>query len=113
MKAEGWVMLIHYITAIILVIVLTAHLLLHSPFIGLNFETSLNFDIAKSNLQGLSPLFALLVIAAVIHGVNGLRILLLELSQNKGWSIFVNILAVILTIALLVVGLSTLVGVLG
>ena len=113
MKAESWVMLLHYITAIILVVVLTAHLLLHSPFAGLDFETSLNFDIARSNLQGFSPLFALLVIAAVIHGVNGLRILLLELSQNKGWSVFVNALAVILIIALLALGLSTLFGVLG
>ncbi len=113
MKGESWVMLLHYITAIILVVVLTAHLLLHSPFVGLDFESSLNFDVAKSNLQGLSPLFALLVIAAIIHGVNGLRVLLLELSQNKGWNVFVNVLAVILAIALLAIGLSTLVGVLG
>lgn len=113
MKAESWVMLLHYITAIILVVVLTAHLLLHSPFVGLDFETSLKFDIAKSNLQGFSPVFALLVIAAVIHGVNGLRILLLELSQNKGWNIIVNIFVVVLIIALLIVGLSTLAGVFG
>lgn len=111
MKVESWVTLIHYITAIVLVVVLAAHLLLHSPFVGMDFEKSLSYDVVKSNLQYLSPVFALLVVAAVVHGINGLRILLLELSQNRGWNVFVNVLAVILVIALLVLGLTTLVSV--
>jgi len=111
MGRESWVMLIHYITAIILVVALTAHLLLHSPFAGLDFESSLSFINVAGNLKNLGPLFFVLLLAAVIHGVNGLRILLLELWQNKGWNLFVNIIAIVLIVALIAIGTMTLIGV--
>lgn len=104
-------MFVHYITAIILAVVLTAHLLLHSPFVGIDLEKTLDFEYVFGNLKGYGMIFGLLLFAAVIHGVNGLRVLLLELSQNRGWNVFVNILTVILAVALLAIGLTTLAGV--
>jgi succinate dehydrogenase hydrophobic anchor subunit len=106
---ESWNMLLTYVTAMVLVFVLTFHLLLQSPIAGKAFEDTLSFGYATGNLEYYRAVFGLLLFAGVIHGFSGLRVLVLEWLHPKkmGWLLNLGILAVMAF--LLAVGTVTLV----
>jgi succinate dehydrogenase membrane anchor subunit len=106
---ESWNMLLTYLTAAALVFVLTFHLLLQSPLVGKAFEDTLSFGVATGNLVYYRVVFGLLLVTAVIHGFNGVRVLVLEwLHPTKmGW--LLNLVILVLMAFLLAVGTVTLV----
>ncbi|HYC11411.1 MAG TPA: hypothetical protein VEC02_01965 [Nitrososphaerales archaeon] len=108
---ESWSMLLTYITALILVFVLTIHLLLESPLTGVPLEATLTFGYATGNLMYYKVVFGLLLFAAVIHGINGLRVIAIEWlhPRKKAW--LVNLLAVVLIGFFLALGSYTLIAV--
>jgi len=75
---ESWNMVVTYVTAAILVFVLTFHLLLHSPLAGKAFDATLTFGYATGNLAYYQVIFGFLLYAAVIHGFNGIRAMAAE-----------------------------------
>jgi len=90
-------MLITYVTAMILVFVLTFHFVLQGPLAGKSFESTLTFGYATGNLGEFSLIFALLLFAAVIHGFNGIRAIALEWlhPQRRAWLLNLTVLALI------------------
>ena len=99
-------MILMYATAIILIFALTFHILLHSPLTGKMFEATLNFGYVRANLIYYRLLFALVVYAAVIHGMSGLRAVLLEwMHPRRSWIVTFPI--VMLLAFLLAVGIVT------
>jgi len=105
---ESWGMLLTYITAMVLVVVLTIHLLLESPLTGVQLDATLLFPVAKANLVYFKVVFGLLLYAAVIHGINGLRVIALEWFHPRRSVWLLNLLAILLTGFFLALGSYTL-----
>lgn len=105
---ESWNMLLTYATAMILVFVLTFHFLLESPLTGVPFESTLDFGHATGNLVDFRLFFGLLLFAAVLHGFNGVRVILLEWlhPQRRIWVL--NLAVISLTAFFLALGTYTL-----
>lgn len=106
---ESWSMVLTYISAMVLVFVLTFHLLLQSPLTGMGFEDTLTFGYATGNLVYYKIVFGLLLFAAVIHGLNGLRVVALEWLHPRKRVWLLNLVAVVLMAFFLAVGTYTLV----
>ncbi len=106
---ESWSMVVTYVSAMILVFVLTFHLLLQSPLTGRVFEETLSFNYAINNLVYYKALFGLLLFAAVIHGMNGLRVMAIEWLHPKSLGWLLNLIVVVLMAVFLAVGTFTLV----
>jgi succinate dehydrogenase hydrophobic anchor subunit len=103
-------MLLTYLTAIVLVFVLSLHLLLESPLSGSPFEDTLTFGVATGNLVYFKLVFGFLLFAAIIHGFNGVRVIVLEwLHPRRAWPLSLLILA--LMAFFLAVGSYTLIAV--
>lgn len=105
---ESWNMLLTYLTAMILVFVLTFHLLLQSPLTGESFESTLTFGYATGNLVYFKLVFGLLLFAAILHGFNGVRTIALEWfhPQKRAW--LLNLIIVSLMAFFLALGSYTL-----
>jgi len=108
---ESWSMLVTYVTAAVLVFVLTFHLLLESPLSGRALEDTLGFGYATNNLIYYKVVFGLLLFTAVVHGLNGVRLMALEWlhPQRRAW--LLNLLVLVLMGFFLAVGTYTLVRV--
>jgi succinate dehydrogenase hydrophobic anchor subunit len=102
-------MLATYVTAILLVFVLTLHLLLESPISGKSLEDTLTFGVATSNLVYYQVVFGLLLFAAIIHGLNGIRAIAVEWLHPTRLRLLLNIIIVALMAFFLAVGTYTLV----
>ena len=85
-----------YITAIILIFVLSFHLIERvpglSPLGAKSYEDSVKIGVVKKAYSSYGWILATLLIVALFHGLNGLRGMLLELRQGRGWRIFVEVL---------------------
>lgn len=106
---ESWSMLATYITGSLLVFVLTFHLLLHSPLTGMAFDQTLLFPNATGNLIEYQVVFGLLLLAAVIHGFNGIRVIVVEWLHPRRFAWLLNLTILLLMIFFLAVGTITLV----
>jgi len=106
---ESWVMLIVYATAIILIFTLTFHLLLQSPLTGLSFQETLSFAYVSRNLLYYRVIFGLLLYAATIHGMIGLRTVILEWLHPKSYTWAINLMTVVVMAAVLALGTLTLI----
>jgi len=106
---ESWNMLLTYVTAAVLVFVLTFHLLLQSPLAGKAFEDTLSFGSATGNLVYYRVVFGLLLLTALIHGFNGLRVLAIEWLHPKKMGWLLNLVILMLMAFLLAVGTVTLI----
>jgi succinate dehydrogenase / fumarate reductase membrane anchor subunit len=102
-----------YITAIALIFVLTFHLMERvpglSPLSGETYEDTLKSENVAQAYNSYSIVLGILLVAALFHGFNGLRGILLEMRQGRGWSLFVNVLTWILFVGFAVWGLRTIV----
>ena len=106
---ESWIMLLMYALAIILIFVLTFHLLLVSPLTGRSFADNLSYSYVLNNLTYYRIIFGLLLYAATIHGLNGLRIVLIEWLHPGKYQWIINVIIVALMALLLAVGTYTLI----
>ncbi len=108
LMSESWSMLVTYLTALVLVFALTLHLLLQSPLTGMPFEDTLTFGYATGNLVYFRLVFGLLLFAAVIHGLNGVRAILVEWLHPEKRSWLLNFIIVALMGFFLALGSYTL-----
>jgi succinate dehydrogenase hydrophobic anchor subunit len=106
---ESWNMVVTYISAIVLVFVLTFHLLLQSPLAGKPFEETLSFSYASGNLVYYKVVFGLLLFVAVVHGLNGVRVIALEWLHPKKLGWLLNLAVVALMAFFLALGTFTLI----
>jgi len=111
---ESWSMILTYFSAMVLVFVLTFHFLLQGPLSGKPFEGAegvLAFSYATGNLTSFEVVFGLLLYGAILHGLNGLRVIMLEWlhPQKKAW--LLNLIVVALMAFFLALGSYTLVAV--
>jgi succinate dehydrogenase hydrophobic anchor subunit len=106
---ESWNMVVTYVTAALLVFVLTFHFLLHSPISGKAFEDTLSFGYATGNLVYYQVIFGVLLYAAVIHGFNGLRVMAVEWLHPKRRAWLLNAAVFLLMAFFLAVGTVTLI----
>jgi len=112
MKA-GTIALIQYVTAILMILLVAWHVAARIPWLrGVeNLPSTMSPEIIYDEVDRFWPLLLLLSIAVVIHGVNGLRGMLLEWAgSNERLRFAVNILSIIAIIALLLVAIHTIVG---
>jgi len=106
---ESWNMIVTYITAVILVFVLTFHLLLHSPLSGKAFDATLSFGYATGDLTYYQVIFGLLLFTAVIHGFNGIRAMAIEWLHPTRRAWLLNVIVFVLMAFFLAVGTVTLI----
>lgn len=106
---ESWNMLVTYITGALLVFVLTFHLLLHSPLMGAAFDDTLLFPNATGNLIDYQVVFGVLLLAAVVHGFNGIRAMAIEWLHPRRFGWLLNLIIVLLMAFFLAVGTTTLI----
>jgi len=106
---ESWNMVVTYLTAAILVFVLTFHLLLHSPLTGKALDATLSFGYATGNLTYYQVIFGFLLFAAVIHGLNGIRAMAIEWLHPTRRAWLLNVIVFVLMAFFLAVGTVTLV----
>ena len=99
---ESRLMLLQYATALAAVVLVSIHLVMQG--VSVPYSTAISFGNILSiyrNWIYASFLEALLVVV-LVHGFNGLRIILSELKQSRPWTTWVDIgtvLAVIVTVA--------------
>jgi succinate dehydrogenase hydrophobic anchor subunit len=108
---ESWNMLLTYVTAMVLMFVLTFHLLLESPLTGSLLDSTLSFNIATGNLAYFKLVFGILLFAAFLHGLSGVRAIALEWFHPTRRAWLLNLVIAVLMAFFLAVGSYTLVAV--
>lgn len=95
-------MQLQYATAVAALVLVAFHLLMQGVLVpysqALDFQRVLS--IYRSWIDG--SLLELLLVVVLLHGFNGLRIILLEWRQTAGWTLWVNggiVVASILAVA--------------
>lgn len=83
---ESRLMLVQYATAVAAVVLVSFHLLMQGVFVP--YSSAISFDTILSIYgNGLYAAFLeILLVVVLVHGFNGLRIILHELRQTKPWS---------------------------
>lgn len=101
---ESTIMKIHYITGLAALFTVAVHIMMR---LIMPFSMSLEYENVVANYQNI--LYALLLesilVLISIHGFNGLRVMLLELRQDKIWEKFVILST--LAAMLVVIGYGT------
>jgi succinate dehydrogenase / fumarate reductase, membrane anchor subunit len=90
---ESQIMKIHYMTGIAAMFVVAVHILMR---LIMPYNLSLEYENVILNYQNLpyAMLLESMLILIAIHGFNGLRIILLEMRQSKGWENFTTIITI-------------------
>jgi succinate dehydrogenase / fumarate reductase, membrane anchor subunit len=106
MLRESQIMKIHYITGIAALFVVAVHILMR---LIMPFSVSLEYDNVIANYHNMPYVVLLesILVLIAIHGFNGLRVILLELRQSKGWEDGVTILTVAAMIVVVAFGTRT------
>ena len=106
---ESKLMLVQYATAVAAVVLVSFHLLMQGVLVPYADAISFN-TILSIYSNGLYAAFLeLLLVVVLVHGFNGLRIILHELRQSRGWSRSVDIGTVAATVASVGYGTRTIV----
>ena len=104
---ESRLMLIQYVTAIAAVALVSVHLLMQGVLVpyssAIDFQHILSFY--RSWVNG--ALLEILLFVVVVHGFNGLRIILLEWRQGITWTRGVNWASLLVTAGVLAYGTRT------
>lgn len=105
---ESQIMKIHYITGIAAIFVVAVHILVR---LVVPFELSLEYDYIIANYKNIFYVLILesILVLISIHGFNGIRIILLELRQNKSWENMVTVVTISGMIALIAYGTRTII----
>ena len=99
---ESRLMLIQYATAVAAVALVSVHLIMQG--IIYPYTTAISFDnILSIYKNGFYAIFLeALLIVVLVHGINGVRIILHEIRQTKPWTRLVDagtIVAILVTVA--------------
>jgi len=108
MLKESQIMKIHYITGIAAIFVVAVHIFMR---LIVPFGSSLEYDYIISNYKNIFYVLILesILVLISIHGFNGIRIILLELRQNKAWENMITIMTISATIVLIAYGTRTII----
>lgn len=101
--------MIQYVTGVLAVILVTVHLLLQGVLVPYSQAISFNQVLSLYRNLFYSSLLELLLVVILIHGFNGLRIILLELRQGKSYEDTINAIIFVVTIAMIIYGTRTIV----
>lgn len=88
---ESKLMLVQYATAVVAVVLVSIHLIMQGVI--LPYDTAILFNNILSIYQnGFYAVFLeLLLVVVLVHGFNGVRIILLEWRQSAPWSRWVDV----------------------
>lgn len=108
MLRESQIMKIHYITGIAALFVVAVHILMR---VVMPYNLSLEYENVILNYQNLpyAMLLESILVLIAIHGFNGLRIILLELRQSKGWENFVTVVTIVGMMGIIAYGTRTII----
>ena len=101
-------MRIHYITGLAALFVVAVHILMR---LIMPFHTNLQYSNVIANYHNFPYVVLLesILVLLAIHGFNGLRIMLLELRQNRTWENGVTISTIAAMIAIIAFGTRTII----
>ena len=106
---EARLMQLQYATAIAALVLVALHLLMQGVLVpyaeAISFQRVLS--LYRSWIDG--SLLEVLLVVVLAHGFNGLRIILLEWRQSRGWSTWVNRGALIAALLAMAYGTRTVV----
>jgi succinate dehydrogenase / fumarate reductase membrane anchor subunit len=96
---ESKLMLLQYVTAVAAVILVAFHLLMQGVLVP--YDKAISFENLLSVYRnGFYIVFLeILLVVVLVHGFNGVRIILQEWRQTKAWSRWVNVATVVAIIA--------------
>ena len=96
---ESRLMLVQYATAVVAVVLVSVHLIAQGVLYP--YATAISFgNILSIYRNGLYALFLeSLLIVVLVHGFNGVRIILHEWRQTAPWSRWVDIGTILVTVA--------------
>ncbi len=105
---ESQIMKIHYITAIAALFVVAVHILMR---LIIPYNMSLQYENVVVNYHNIpyALLLESILLLIAIHGFNGLRVILLELRQNKTWENGITIFTITAMIAIIAYGTRTII----
>jgi succinate dehydrogenase / fumarate reductase membrane anchor subunit len=105
---ESQIMKIHYITGVAAIFVVALHIMMR---LVVPFEQSLEYDYIIANYKNIVYVLVLEAILVLIsvHGFNGIRIILLELRQNRAWENMVTVVTISAMIGLIAYGTRTII----
>jgi len=108
MLRESQIMKIHYITGIAALFVVAVHIMMR---LIMPFNISLEYENVIANYHNLPYVVLLesILVLIAIHGFNGLRVILLELRQNKAWEDGVTIMTIVAMMAVIAYGTRTII----
>ena len=108
MLHESQIMKIHYITAIAALFVVAVHILMR---LIMPYDMSLQYENVVVNYRNIpyALLLESILVLIAIHGFNGLRVILLELRQNKTWENGITIFTITAMIAIIAYGTRTII----
>ena len=108
MLHESQIMKIHYITAIAALFVVAVHILMR---LIMPYNMSLQYENVVVNYHNIAYALLLesILVLIAIHGFNGLRVILLELRQNKIWENGITIFTITAMIAIIAYGTRTII----
>ena len=105
---ESQIMKIHYVTGIAAIFVVAIHILMR---IVVPFEMSLEYDYIIANYKNIFYVLILesILVLISVHGFNGIRVILLELRQNKAWENMITVVTISAMIAIIAYGTRTII----
>ena len=94
--------IVQYITAILLIFLLTWHLVIRVPWLrGVEtFKDTLSPNLVYHEINAYGVLLLVFAYAALLHGFNGLRGILLEWTSGK----YKNLITIVIVILIVVFG---------
>jgi succinate dehydrogenase / fumarate reductase membrane anchor subunit len=109
MIKESQIMKIHYVTGLAALFVVAVHIIVR--LLTPSFSLSLVYENVIKNYHNMpyALLLESILVLISIHGFNGLRIMLLELRQNKRWEDGVTVFTLVATIAIIAYGTRTII----
>jgi len=106
---ESNLMLIQYVTAVAAIVLVAIHLLMQGVLVP--YSTAIDFQqvlsVYRSWVNG--ALLEILLVVVVVHGFNGLRVILLEWRQSVSWTKAVNWATLVVVVAVVGYGTRTVV----
>jgi succinate dehydrogenase / fumarate reductase membrane anchor subunit len=106
---EGRIMMVQYLTGIIAVFLVSIHLLYQGVIVPYSKALSFNQVLSLYRSIFYSSLLEILLIVILVHGFNGLRIILLEFRQTKDWEKAVDMFTISATIVTIAYGTRTII----
>jgi succinate dehydrogenase / fumarate reductase membrane anchor subunit len=96
---ESRLMLVQYATAVAAVVLVSFHLLLQGVLVP--YGTAISFNTLLSDYRNVfyMTFLELLLVVVLVHGFNGVRIILHEWRQSKTWTRWVDLGTVVAIIA--------------